>query len=91
MKKFSEVYGKANSVTLNVTNNCNLDCVYCFEKEKTSAMMPPEIAIEAIDKMYNKLKGREAFTINFFGGEPLLNWKTIKAVIDHCNEKKYTG
>ena len=89
MKKFSEVYGKANSVTLNVTNNCNLDCVYCFEKEKTPAMMPPEIAIEAIDKMYNKLEGREAFTINFFGGEPLLNWKTIKAVIDHCNEKNY--
>ena len=89
MKKFSEVYGNANSVTLNVTNNCNLNCVYCFEKEKSPAMMPPEIAIDAIDKMYNKLEGREPFTINFFGGEPLLNWKTVKAVIDHCNEKKY--
>ena len=65
MKKFSEVYGNANSVTLNVTNNCNLNCVYCFEKEKNPAMMPPEVAIDAIDKMYNTLEGREQFTIRY--------------------------
>ena len=40
MKKFSEVYGNANSVTLNVTNNCNLNCVYCFEKEKAVSHSP---------------------------------------------------
>jgi len=87
-QKFTDVYKDANSVTLNVTNNCNLHCTYCFEQAKEKLMMPPEIAIEAINKMYHRLDGREPFTINFFGGEPLLNWPTIKAAIDYCNKER---
>lgn len=86
-KKFTDVYKNCNSITLNVTNNCNLHCVYCFEQEKKKLMMTPEIAIEAVKKTYRQLPG-EKFIINFFGGEPLLNWETVKAVIDYCNKEK---
>ena len=88
MKKFEEVYTDIRAITLNVTNNCNLRCSYCFEKAKAPEMMSPEIAVKAIDKAYRKLE-KEPFTINFFGGEPLLNWPAVKAVIDHCEEKNY--
>jgi uncharacterized protein len=53
-------------------------------------MMSPQTAIDIIDASYREVdKSIGDFTINIFGGEPLLNWKTIKALIDHCNEKKY--
>lgn len=89
MKNFNEVY-QCDSVTLNVTNNCNLHCTYCFEHEKNPNMMSPQTAIDIIDAAYREVdKEIGVFTINLFGGEPLLNWPTIKALIDHCNEKKY--
>ena len=89
MKKFEDVY-QCDSITLNVTNNCNLSCTYCFEKAKNKCMMSKETAIKAVEKAYRDLgTDRQPFTINFFGGEPLLNWEAIKAVIDFCNESHY--
>ena len=89
MKDFREVY-ECDSITLNVTNSCNLNCVYCFEHDKNSQMMSPTVAIDIVDKAYREVPSEiGSFTINIFGGEPLLNWDTIKALIDHCNEKKY--
>lgn len=80
-----------DSITLNVTNNCNLSCVYCFEHNKDSQMMDSKIAIDVVDKAYKEVKysNGNKFMINIFGGEPLLNWKCIKDLIDHCNSKDY--
>jgi len=89
IKPFKEVYD-CDSITINVTNNCNLNCTYCFEHAKNLQMMEPQVAIDIIDTAYNTIDKRSGdFTINIFGGEPLLNWPTIKALIDHCNKKKY--
>lgn len=89
MKNFKEVYD-CDSITINVTNNCNLHCKYCFEHEKNKNFMSSQTAIDIIDTAYNPIsKTKGEFTINIFGGEPLLNWKTIKDLIDHCNEKHY--
>lgn len=89
MRKFQDVYD-CDSITINVTNNCNLNCKYCFEHEKNKNFMSPQTAIDIIDTSYKKInKELNEFTINIFGGEPLLNWPTIKALIDHCNEKQY--
>jgi uncharacterized protein len=52
--------------------------------------MSSETAIDIINASYREVdKSVGDFTINIFGGEPLLNWGTIKALIDHCNKKKY--
>lgn len=88
MKPFREVY-KCDSVTLNVTNDCNLACVYCFEKDKDCQTMTPKVAIDAVDLAYNEPVGENFFMVNFFGGEPLMAWDTIEAVINHIQEKKY--
>ena len=89
IKDFKDVYN-CDSITLNVTDGCNIACRYCFEHDKHPAIMDPKTAIDIIDASYRKNPtGIGEFTINIFGGEPLLNWPAIKAVLDHCNEKGY--
>lgn len=87
---FENAYS-CDSITLNVTNNCNLSCTYCFEHNKNVQNMPSQIAIDTIDKAYRHISTAysDKFTINLFGGEPLLNWQCIKDLIDHCNKKNY--
>ena len=91
MKPFKDVFA-CDSITMNLTNNCNLNCIYCFEHNKQSEMMSEEDAIKIVDESYRYINPKEHgsyFMINFFGGEPFLNWKTMKAVIDHCNIERY--
>ena len=77
IKSFKEAYD-LNSITLNVTNNCNLNCSYCFEHKKSDAIMTTETAIEIIKCAYKKVNPKiGTFTFNIFGGEPLLNWPGI--------------
>ena len=94
IKPFEEVY-KLDSITMNLTNNCNLRCVYCFEQNKSvhRDMMSPHLAIDVIDKAYSthyvNPNFRNKYTINFFGGEPFLNWDAMKAVVDFCAKNNY--
>ena len=87
MKSFEEVYN-CDSITLNVSNRCNLSCTYCFEHKKDGEMMSFETAKLIVDKSY-KLLPKNKFTINFFGGEPLTNWDMIKRLIDYIDQKQY--
>ena len=87
MKPFEEVYD-CDSITLNVSNRCNLSCIYCFEHSKDDSMMSIETAKLIIDKAYRPLT-KNKFTINFFGGEPLTNWDMIKQLIEYIDEKQY--
>ena len=92
MKNFEEIYSELNSVTMIITNRCNLACDYCFERSKGNKDMTVETAIEIVDKTYNKLptpSGR--FTYNLFGGEPMVNWPVVKAILDHIDEKNYNA
>lgn len=90
MTPFSDIF-KCDSITLNMTNNCNLNCKYCFEHNKQPENMTSKIACDIIKAAYNPVdkSKRLKFMINFFGGEPLLNWNTIKDSIDFCNSNKF--
>ena len=67
MKKFRDVY-ECNSITVNVTNACNLKCGYCFEKGKKKTFMNTEVAVEILKTAYNKVdKEFGMFTVNLFG------------------------
>ena len=90
MKKFEEVYNDLNSVTMIITNRCNLACDYCFERSKGNIDMDVDTALEIVDRTYNKiLMPNQRFTYNLFGGEPIVNWKVVKAILDHINAKHY--
>lgn len=90
--KFNE-YFKLRDVTLNVTNNCNLRCPYCFENNKNELKMSKETIEVVLDKCYENYLGsgntQYAFNVNFFGGEPFLNFDVIEHAMKHAREKNY--
>jgi uncharacterized protein len=88
-------------IQLIVTNLCNFRCEYCFtnliysSKERfelqeaaDNKTMMPESAQSYIEEVINTLKkaGRNSLHIQFFGGEPLVNWKVIKYVLENFSK-----
>jgi radical SAM domain protein len=70
-----------------LTNDCNLACSYCFESNKGKDYMPKEMALDILKATYNVVDPMAGiFTLNMFGGEPLMNWETFKAVCDYVLE-----
>ena len=82
--------GHTHLCMLMVTHSCNLNCVYCYEKHKSGAEMSFEVAQNAIREeveFIRNSKGRfSKFQIDFMGGEPLLNYKLIKRVVEWLEE-----
>ena len=82
-----------NQIALFITDDCNLRCIYCYENDrkcgKVGKQMNKEVARSAIDLLFLEMtkatsnKGR----IMFSGGEPLLNWKVMRYVIEYTKER----
>lgn len=80
---------KKRSLTLIVTERCDLACTYCYEHHKSARQMTFEEAKAIIDKELVHLDEYE-YSIEFFGGEPFLNFELIKQVVDYVL-KNYQG
>ena len=69
---------KVKMLVLSLTGKCNFNCRYCYASEHERICMSREIALAAL-----KLAPRdERFVLQFSGGEPLLNFKTLQAVVE---------
>jgi uncharacterized protein len=79
-----------SGILLMVTQTCNLACVYCYAGGGTygarTKLLGTEKAFSAIDLMLARAPARKAFTVTFFGGEPLLDFPLIRRVVEHCRE-----
>ncbi len=83
------------ALVLNITNQCNLACTYCYEfgadKIATPAgkkkYMSLETAKESVDFLLAEARGRRAVHITFFGGETLMNFPLLRDVVGYANEK----
>lgn len=78
-------------VTLFITSDCNLRCVYCYARagETPAKELDPRIAFKAIDLVaQNAVRlGQKTFGIGFHGGgEPTKNWKTLQACVMYGKE-----
>ena len=76
---------KIDRIEIMLTNTCNLSCKYCYAKDGTYGRKPRILNENEIIKYLNALfpiKYNYVNTVFFFGGEPLLNFKVIKAT---CN------
>jgi len=92
---FSYTYKtKPSQVWLNLTNRCNFSCPYCysssFRKKRDSVDMDPETAKNIIDWSFKVSRNnpRNYIKFVFFGGEPLLNVKTLKFSLDYINYRQ---
>jgi uncharacterized protein len=78
------------SLCLMVAQECNLRCTYCFAGEGTyggGGLMSAEVAFRAIDFLLERSGPVRAVEVDFFGGEPLLNWPVVTAVVDYATER----
>lgn len=74
---------KRMSFTIYVTTKCNMNCVYCYEKNFLKQEMSLNIAQKTVSFIKKKIEanGLTDISIQFHGGEPLLNFEVIKYVI----------
>lgn len=79
---------KTRGITLTLTENCNLNCTYCYENNKSKKRMNFDIAKEIIDK---ELGGDEdeVVTIDFFGGEPFLEFELMRQICEYTWSKSW--
>lgn len=79
------------SVALEVSNDCNLRCSYCYGDGGTygreSCYMSTEVAYRCIDFQINHSMGEKNLQVIFFGGEPLMNFKVIHDVVEYTKTK----
>ncbi len=82
------------TITFIVTENCNLNCSYCYEKHKTQKNMSQEVANKAVDFLFSdkiypyfKKEDVDGFIIEFIGGEPLLMPELIDSVCLNFKEQ----
>ena len=80
---------RSKSITLVLTHQCNLRCTYCYEKHKDNNTMPVELAKEIVDRELTADDGTESVEIDLFGGEPLLEFETVKALIEYTDARSY--
>lgn len=88
--------GLVKSLCLMIAQDCNLRCKYCFgdggSYGKTRAVMSPEVGKKAVDFLIAASGPRKHCEMDFFGGEPLMNMKTVKAVTEYARQReKETG
>lgn len=77
---------KPYSASLIMTENCNLNCSYCFEKDKSDKMMNKDIAKKSIDFLISNAisENKKNIDLMFFGGEPLLNIDVIDFIYEYA-------
>ena len=75
---------KIKMLVLSLTGKCNFACRYCYAAEHERICMQKETALAAL-----QLAPRdESFILQFSGGEPLLNFKVLRAVVEQVEEEK---
>lgn len=77
-------------LTIWLTHNCNMDCIYCYEREKYNSYMNFEIADNICKYIYRLLKENEIQIcyVSFHGGEPFLESKLIAFFLEKFLEIK---
>lgn len=86
--EFNEPVVKA--LCLLVAQDCNLRCSYCFadtgEYHGERALMSEETAKAALDFLVAHSGGRNNLEVDFFGGEPLMNFGVVKSTVEYGRE-----
>ena len=83
------------ALCLHVAHTCNLNCSYCFASQGKyqgeRALMSFEVGKQAFDFLIKNSGTRRNLEVDFFGGEPLMNWDVVKQLVAYARsiEKQY--
>ena len=75
------------ALCLHIAHDCNLACRYCFAEEGEyhgrRALMSFEVGKKALDFLVANSGNRVNLEVDFFGGEPLMNWDVVKQLVEY--------
>ena len=83
--------GIVKSLCLMVAQDCNLRCKYCFGAGGSyghKGVMSEQVGKSAVDFIIKNSGLRKHCEIDFFGGEPLINFKTVKAITEYVRQRE---
>lgn len=80
------------ALCLHIAHDCNLACKYCFAEEGEyhgrRALMSYEVGKKALDFLIANSGTRRNLEVDFFGGEPLMNWQVVKDLVAYGREQE---
>ena len=80
------------ALCLHVAHTCNLNCQYCFAAQGRyhgdRALMPFEVGKQALDFLIQNSGSRVNLEVDFFGGEPLMNWQVVKDLVAYARSQE---
>ena len=80
------------ALCLHVAHTCNLNCSYCFASQGRyqgeRALMSFEVGKRALDFLIENSGTRRNLEVDFFGGEPLMNWDVVKRLVAYARSRE---
>ena len=80
------------ALCLHVAHTCNLNCSYCFASQGKyhgeRALMSFEVGKQALDFLIANSGTRRNLEVDFFGGEPLMNWDVVKELVAYARTQE---
>lgn len=80
------------ALCLHIAHDCNLRCSYCFagtgEYMGHRSLMSLDVGKKAIDFLIENSGNRRNLEIDFFGGEPLMNFEVVKGIVDYARTRE---
>lgn len=84
--------GVVKALCLHVAHTCNLNCSYCFASQGKyageRAIMSEEVGKRALDFLIENSGTRHNLEVDFFGGEPLMNFDVVKNLVAYARERE---
>ena len=84
------------ALCLHIAHDCNMRCKYCFASQGdfkgVRSLMSADVGKRSIDFLIKNSGNRHNLEVDFFGGEPLMNFETVKEIVEYgrAQEKKYS-
>lgn len=80
------------ALCLHIAHDCNLACRYCFAEEGEyqgdRSLMSYEVGKQALDFLIASSGNRRNLEVDFFGGEPLMNFDVVKKLVEYGREQE---
>ena len=84
--------GVVKALCLHVAHTCNLNCAYCFASQGKyhgeRAVMSLDVGKRALDFLIEHSGTRRNLEVDFFGGEPLMNWEVVKELVRYARKRE---
>ena len=87
-KNYKSTNNVVKALCLHVAHTCNLNCSYCFASQGKyqgeRSLMSFEVGKQAFDFLIANSGNRRNLEVDFFGGEPLMNWDVVVKLVEYA-------